>query len=77
LQSSTTSLEAPKILEGNKVAVLYCCLPCLKSVLPVEYYEHFELSVSAQYLRTKKDVENKDTDVSTGRVTEFITESLY
>lgn len=59
--------------------LLYYCLPCLKSVLPVQYYEHFELFVSALYLLAKTDVEAKDIDVSTEKITEFVvlTEYLY
>ncbi|CAN7943874.1 unnamed protein product, partial [Ixodes pacificus] len=59
--------------------LLYYCLPCLKSVLPVQYYEHFELFVSALYLLAKTDVEAKDIDVSTEKITGFVvlTEYLY
>ncbi|XP_040065346.1 uncharacterized protein LOC120839164 [Ixodes scapularis] len=59
--------------------LFYYCLPCLKGVLPAEYYAHFELFVSALYLLTKTEVLDEDVELGTEKMTEFVvkTEFLY
>lgn len=59
--------------------IFYYCLPCLKGVLPKEFYKHFKLFASALYLLCKTHVTVEDVDMSTSKLTEFVvmTECLY
>ncbi|CAN8017040.1 unnamed protein product [Ixodes persulcatus] len=57
--------------------LLYYCLPCLKSILPAEYLEHFALLTSALYSLMKSLVTNEDVDESTVKITKFVVGTQY
>ncbi|XP_077544925.1 uncharacterized protein LOC144158139 isoform X2 [Haemaphysalis longicornis] len=57
--------------------LLYYCLPCLEGILPVQFFSHFALLVSAVYRLLKSHVSMEDIDQSTKDITEFVIMMQY